>query len=270
MMNTTTHPGALSGDAPVGGTGAPTRIAVWDLPTRVFHWSLALSFAGAFITGDSERWRDLHLIFGYTLLGLIAFRLVWGLIGTRYARFASFVTGPGKVFSYLSSLLSKTPEHHVGHNPAGALAIVLLLGLGLVVALSGLATFNEFGGEWLEEVHEWAANAMLAVVGVHIAGVVVSSFLHRENLVGAMLTGNKQGQPAQGIGSTHRLVGVALLAALIATWSTWAVQGPGFLPGLGDATVQQGGGGGERGLSDDDDGERKRDRRDRRRGKDDD
>ena len=267
-MNTTMRPGALSSDAPTGGTGAPTKIAVWDLPTRVFHWSLVLSFAGAFITGDSERWQDLHLIFGYTLMGLIVFRLVWGIVGSRYARFASFVTGPGKVFGYLSSLLTKKPEHHVGHNPAGAMAIVLLLALGLVNALTGLATFNEFGGEWLEEVHEWAANAMLAVVGVHVAGVVVSSFLHRENLVGAMLTGKKQGQPGQGIASTHRLVGVALLAALIATWSAWAIQGPGFLPGLGDATAQRPDRD-ERGWGDDDH-ERKRDKHDRRRGKDDD
>lgn len=266
-MTTTLNPGALSGHAPIGDTGAPAKIAVWDLPTRVFHWSLALSFAGAFITGDSERWRDLHLIFGYTLMGLIVFRLVWGLIGTRYARFASFVTGPGKVVSYLTSLATRKPEHHVGHNPAGALAIVLLLGLGLTIALTGLATFNELGGEWLEEVHEWAGNAMLAVVGVHIAGVVASSFLHRENLVGAMLTGNKQGQPAQGIRSTHRLLGVALLAALIATWSAWAIQGPGFLPGLGDVTMQQADGGGERSSDED---ERKRDKRDRRRDKDDD
>ena len=104
-------------------------ILVWDLPTRAFHWLLAINFVGAFVTGDSERWRDLHVMFGYTMLMLVGFRIAWGFAGTRYARFGSFAFGPGRVASYLRSLLRSRPEHHVGHNPAGSWAIWSLLAL---------------------------------------------------------------------------------------------------------------------------------------------
>lgn len=104
------------------------KILVWDLPTRWFHWLLALSFAGAWFTSESERYSDLHVMLGYTLLGLIAFRLVWGAVGTQHARFADFAFSPAKVVQYVKSLLSGKPEHYLGHNPAGAVAIFLLLG----------------------------------------------------------------------------------------------------------------------------------------------
>src|SRR5512139_2829983 len=115
-------------------TALPTAkgILVWDLPTRVFHWLLALSFAGAYVTAESERWRLVHVTLGYTLGGLLVFRLLWGLMGTRHARFASFVRGPAAVLRYLRSLVSGHPEYYTGHNPAGALAIVALLVLGAV------------------------------------------------------------------------------------------------------------------------------------------
>ena len=169
------------------------KILVWDLPTRLFHWSLAAAFAGAWLTGDSERWRDVHVLLGYAFAGLIAFRLLWGFVGSRHARFASFVTGPGPVLRYLGSILKARPEHHVGHNPAGGWAVLALLGLGAVTAFSGYAYYNELGGDWLEELHEGAASAMLALVFVHIGAVVLSSLLHRENLVRAMITGLKRG-----------------------------------------------------------------------------
>jgi cytochrome b len=168
------------------------RILVWDLPTRLFHWLLAATFAGAWLTADSERWIDVHVTLGYTFAGLIAFRLLWGFVGTRYARFSSFVAGPGPVFRYLVSLLTTRPQHHVGHNPAGGWAVLALLGLGTVTALSGFLTYNDYGGHWLEELHEGAAGAMLALVFVHIGAVVVSSLIHRENLVRAMMTGSKR------------------------------------------------------------------------------
>lgn len=194
-------------------------ILVWDIPTRLFHWLLALSFVGAFVTAESERTRDIHVLFGYTLLGLIGFRLLWGLIGTRYARFRSFLIRPAAVRDYLVSLLTRSPKHYLGHNPAGSLAVFLLLGLGLLAGITGWATYNDAsGGEWLEELHEGMANAMLVVVFVHIAGVVVSSLLHRENLVRAMVTGRKQGESAQGIRYRHAWLGILLLAAVAGFW----------------------------------------------------
>ena len=181
----------------------------------------AASFALAWLTSDSERLIDWHLMLGYGFAGLLAFRLVWGLLGSRYARFSSFLFSPAASLRYLRSLLSGAPEHHLGHNPAGAVAIFLMLGLGLAVAASGIAMSQDMGGEWLEELHEGAASAMLAVVLIHIAGVIVSSLLHRENLAGAMVTGWKRGAAAEGISRPHRIVGILLLVAVFGFWGLW-------------------------------------------------
>lgn len=176
-----------------------SRILVWDLPTRTFHWLLALSFVGAYATSDSERLRDVHVALGYTMLGLVAFRFVWGLIGTRYARFGSFAFGWRSVLGYLRSLLSRSPQHYLGHNPAGSWAIYGLLGLTVLAGATGYATYNELGGHWLEEVHEFMGNALLALVLVHVAGVLASSLIHRENLARAMVSGYKNAGPDEGL-----------------------------------------------------------------------
>ncbi len=194
------------------------RVLVWDAPVRIFHWLLVLSFAGAWLTAESEQWRLLHVTLGYTMAGLVGFRIVWGLLGTRHARFASFVRGPAAVGRYLKSLLRRQPEHHAGHNPAGAVAIMALLLLTLAVTASGWAIYQEVGGNWLEEAHEVLASLMLAVVGVHVAGVVLGSWLHRENLVRAMVTGRKAGSPDEGVRSARRSVGVLMLAAVLGFW----------------------------------------------------
>jgi cytochrome b len=196
----------------------PPRILVWDVPTRVFHWLLVFSFAGAWITAESERWRLLHVTLGYTMAGLLVFRVIWGLVGTRHARFGDFVRGPRAVVRYLRAMLRGRPEHHIGHNPAGALAILALLLLGAGVVASGWAAYNQVGGEWLEEAHEIASTLMLLVVGVHVAGVLLASRLHRENLVRAMITGRKPGPPEQGIRSAWRTVGALMLVAVLGFW----------------------------------------------------
>ena len=197
---------------------AARRVLVWDAPVRVFHWLMVLSFAGAYLTAESERWRLAHVTLGYTLAGLVAFRILWGLVGTRHARFASFVRGPGAIARYLGSLLRGRPEHHSGHNPAGALAIVALVLLALVVSASGWATYQDIAGHWLEEAHEAAASLMLAVVGVHVAGVVVGSWLHRENLVRSMVTGRKAASPQDAIRSAWRSVAALMVVAVIGFW----------------------------------------------------
>jgi cytochrome b len=196
------------------------RILVWDFPTRIFHWTLALSFLGAYLTAETERYRDLHVSLGYLMLGLIAFRLVWGFAGTRYARFRSFLFKPAEIVAYMRSLIARKPQHHIGHNPAGGVAIFLLLGLTLLTGISGILLFQEIGGEMFEELHEGAANFMLLIVLVHIAGVVVSSWLHRENLARAMVTGYKNGEPAAGIHRAYAWLGV-IMAAIIAAFLTF-------------------------------------------------
>jgi len=205
------------------------RILVWDLPTRIFHWTLAASFAGAFLTAESERWRDVHVMLGFTALGLVAFRLCWGVFGTRYARFSEFLRGPGEVMRYLGTLLSRQPRHYVGHNPAGAVAIVALLALAVLVCASGWLLYADVGGDVFEELHEGIAFAMLAVVGLHVAGVVVSSVLHRENLVRAMIDGHKEGPREVGIAGSRALIGVTLAAAIAGFWF-WSMA-------AGDATT---------------------------------
>lgn len=195
------------------------RILVWDLPTRLFHWLLAASFAGAWLTADSERWIDVHVMLGYTFAGLIAFRLAWGFVGSRYARFASFVTGPGPVLRYLGAILKARPERHVGHNPAGGWAVLALLGLGIVTALAGFLTYNDYGGHWLEELHEGAASAMLALVFVHIGAVLVSSFIHGENLVRAMITGFKHGVRSEAIKRPRWIAAGALVVLVVGFWA---------------------------------------------------
>lgn len=192
---------------------------VWDAPTRAFHWLLVLSFAGAWLTSESERWRVAHMTFGYTMAGLVAFRLAWGLFGTRYARFASFVRGPRAVARYLRSLARGEPEHHVGHNPAGAVAIVALLVMIVLLTVSGLAAADLVAAEWLSDAHEGIANAMLAVVGVHLAGVLAGSVLHRENLVGSMISGRKPVAPEHGIARAWRGVAAIMLVAVLGFWS---------------------------------------------------
>ena len=193
-------------------------ILVWDVPTRVFHWLLVLSFTGAYLTAESELDRDIHVVLGYTLLGLLVFRLLWGFFGTRYARFRSFLFKPGEIVAYSLSLLKGNPAHYLGHNPLGSVSVWLLLGLGLLSGVSGVMTFQDIGGDILEEMHEFVSDAMLAVVLIHIAGVVVSSLLHRENLVRAMVTGFKYAEPEQGIRRSYLWLGVIMLVVVVAFW----------------------------------------------------
>ncbi len=214
--------GAADSAARAGGdaTGrtAADRILVWDAPVRVFHWLMVGCFFAAYLSAESERWRLLHVSAGYTMVGLLAFRILWGVIGTRHARFASFVRGPAAVARYVGSIVRGRPEHHTGHNPAGALAIIALLGLTAVVTAAGWAAYQEIGGEAMEELHELAANLMLALVGVHVVAVLASGWLHRENLIGAMLHGRKSGPPEDGVRRAWRGVAALMLVAVLGFW----------------------------------------------------
>lgn len=200
-----------------GHTSSIRKVLIWDAPVRVFHWLMVFSFAGAYLTAESERWRLVHVTLGYTMVGLVAFRILWGLFGTRHARFSSFVQGPAAIARYLRSLVRGRPEHHAGHNPAGALAIVALLAMTLLVAATGWGTYNEVGPSW-EGLHEGVASVMLAIVGVHVGAVVLASWLHRSNLIGAMVTGRRPGSPEEGVRSAWRSVASLMLVAVMAFW----------------------------------------------------
>jgi cytochrome b len=196
------------------------KILVWDWPVRLGHWLMVGGFILAWLTSESESWRLVHAASGSVVIAVALFRLPWGFIGTRYACFVEFVRGPTSVIEYLRSLLRLEPDHHTGHNPAGGWAIVLLLSLGIATGLVGWAMYNELGGEWLEELHEVLATTMLAVIVVHVAGVVSGSLLHGENLVRAMLTGHKEGSPDDAIPSARPLAAVVLLV-WVAAASWW-------------------------------------------------
>jgi cytochrome b len=191
---------------------------VWDAPVRVFHWLMVACFAGAWITADSERWRLVHVTLGETMIGLAVWRVVWGVVGTRYARFSQFVRPPSAAWQYLKRLLSGTAPATVGHNPVGAWAIVGLLLATLLTASTGWLANAELAGEWLGELHEGLATAMLWLVGVHVAGVLIGSRLHHESLIRAMVTGRKAQVPGEGIARPWAFAGWLVLAAVLGFW----------------------------------------------------
>lgn len=199
------------------------KVLIWDWPVRIGHWLLVGAFALAWVTGESEEWRLVHAFAGGTVVGVILFRLPWGLVGTRHARFASFVRGPRAALDYVRGLLHGDASEYAGHNAAGGWAIVALLALGLLTGASGWLTYQDMGGEWLEEVHEALATGMLTVAALHVAGVVVSSLAHHENLVRAMFTGLKPGRPDEAIAGTRPLV-VILLLGWVAACAWWLAR----------------------------------------------
>jgi len=222
---------------PMQKRDAAAKRLVWDLPTRVFHWALAGSFLGAYLLAEQDGLRSLHVMFGYTVAGLIAFRLLWGFIGSTHSRFRDFVYSPMEAIRYLRDLATGRARDFDGHNPAGSWAIYGLLSVAAATATSGWLHYNEIGGEALEELHEVLANAWLVLVAVHVAGVIVGSLAHRRNLVATMITGRRvaasevpggeAGVP--GMREHDRTdtrprwaLGSALAATVLGFW-TWAV-----------------------------------------------
>ena len=175
-----------------GGVTPPATVKVWDLFVRVFHWSLVALFIIAYVTGDEvER---VHIAAGYAIAGLIVLRVVWGVLGPRHARFSTFVRTPREVFAYLrDTILLKAPRY-LGHNPAGGAMILALLAMLTGTCITGymMTTDAFWGAKWLEHVHEVVANLTVALIALHVLGVLIASFEHRENLVKAMITGRKR------------------------------------------------------------------------------
>ena len=201
-----------------------TEIKVWDPLVRLFHWTLVAAFSIAYLTEDD--WQDIHVWAGYTVAALITFRLLWGFVGPQHARFSDFVFTPSNIMAYLKDMLALRAKRYIGHNPAGgAMVIALLLSLA-AATLSGMQVYaleenagpfaqiemnispvasayadddehehegegHKEGGVW-EDIHEFFANFTLLLVLLHIAGVIISSLAHNENLPRAMVTGKKR------------------------------------------------------------------------------
>ena len=208
-------------------------IKVWDIAIRIFHWTLVGCYTSAFIS--SENIMNLHVIFGYSVLCLVLFRILYGFVGSKYARFSDFLYHPAQIADYLKGLFIGRPKHYIGHNPAGGFMIVILLLSLLSLTLTGLKAYGVKGhgplakheisfmtnafadsddkkdrdehkshdrrskkdhrtekDEFWEEVHETIAYFTLFLVSIHIMGVLISSLVHRENLIKAMITGRKK------------------------------------------------------------------------------
>lgn len=173
-------------------------VPVWDRFVRLFHWCTAGLVLLAFLTTDDARW--LHEFTGYAVLVLIVARIVWGIIGTHHALFISFIAGPRAVLRYLTLLHAGRAPRHLGHNPAGGAMIVALLVLLAIVSGSGWLSETDayFGVPWVDHLHHISAHLLLGLIGLHVVGVITSSWLHRENLVLAMITGRKPARSGVG------------------------------------------------------------------------
>jgi cytochrome b len=195
-------------------------ILVWDLPTRLFHGLLAVGFLVAFgiaqFGGEHSSLFPIHALLGLVLGFMWLLRILWGFVGTRYARFDSFTYRPGEVLRYTKDALIGRARRYVGHNPgssAAALAMFVLLP-GIVV--TGLLMGG--GNEWAEELHQLLAYAMIAVVLVHLLGLALHTIRHRENIALSMVNGLRAGDPPDAIRSARPLVAVAFLL-LTALWA---------------------------------------------------
>jgi len=176
----------------VSGAPTQTKIKVWDPFLRLAHWTLVASVAAAWLTRhDGGRW---HEWLGYAAFAVVLARIAWGWIGPRYARFGQFVRSPSTVLRYARQALAHAEPRYVGHNPLGACMIAALMITIVLVSVTGwlFTTDAYWGVEWVEELHDGLSNLLLALVGLHLAGIAFSSMRHRENLVGAMLHGYKR------------------------------------------------------------------------------
>lgn len=201
---------------------------VWDIFVRIFHWTLVGSIIGLYLSGDD--FKSIHIRLGYFVTCLVLARIIWGFVGTKHARFNNFLYRPRTIYNYLKSLVKGNPKHYLGHNPAGGLMIIVMLITLLVIVFSGLKTLategegplatsvmsvlgvayadddehdddktyrdghrqNEQKDDFWEDIHELMTSFMLFLVIVHVGGVIVSSWVHKENLIMGMITGVKK------------------------------------------------------------------------------
>jgi len=218
-----------------GKTPATTRILVWDIPVRLFHWSQLALFISLFITAEVlDDTIDLHAKLGLVLLALVLFRLLWGITGSSYARFSQFLKGPRTVFGYLPSLFSRRPHFEAGHNPLGGWMVLVLLLLVLAQSILGLFANDDilFEGplaylvsketsDLMTGLHEDVFHILLILAGVHVAAVIWHKLFKGDNLLSAMFTGYKElppeaaATPANGGGIIRALLWLGISASVV-------------------------------------------------------
>jgi cytochrome b len=195
-------------------------VRVYDLPTRVFHWCLAALFVGAYaianlVDEESSRFAW-HMLAGLTLAVAVLLRLLWGLIGTRHARWSDLSLAPRQLAAYLKGVVAGGGRRWVGHNPASSWVAVSMMALALALAATGTAMALGVAPEWVEEAHELLANGFLALVLLHLAGLAVHALRHRDALPLSMLSGRKRDLPEGTRDVPLRGVAALLVLAVLA------------------------------------------------------
>ena len=214
-------------------------LLVWGVPTRLFHWLLVLLVALAWVTGEAEgSMFTVHQLAGYGVAVLLVFRVIWGFVGSRHSRFSDFVRPWREVFAHIRGMLSLRPARTPGHNPLGGwMALLLLLVLAAQVGTGLFASDDGLGGPLagtvaagtahaIAELHEGLSGALLGLIGLHIIGVLVESLLTRDNLVRAMITGQKavaSGEPEAGQSAAVAPGWLAALVLATASGIVWMV-----------------------------------------------
>lgn len=201
--------------APQTQSPRPASRRVTDATTRMLHWLMALSFTGAYLTADGDRWQQVHVTLGYTLAGLLVGRVLWGLVGPHQVR-----------LSVLWRKLKGLPVWRQGENLLMALAVALILAVIIPLTLSGYAVWDAWGGEWLEDVHEFFGTTLLALVLVHIGLVALLSLLRRKNQALPMLTGRVAGAGPDLAKRNHRILAALVLACVMGFWGWQWTEAP--------------------------------------------
>lgn len=206
------------------GTGVP--VLVWDLPVRVFHWCFALCVIGAvsiaLFTSSMSWWFGLHSVFGLTAALLLVIRVVWGFVGTRYARWAEMPMRPKQILGYFSEVFRGQDTRILGHNPGTVLAVILMVVMFLGLATTGLI-MGLTATDKLEDVHKLFAIGLLGAVALHLTGLIVHTIRFREFIAASMITGKQLARPGDGIDSPRTGVGIAILVVVLLWFGTLAV-----------------------------------------------
>lgn len=212
-------------------------VAVWDLPTRIFHWSLLALVLVAWFTGEEEGAAALvHRFAGEAVVGLIVFRVLWGFVGGERSRFADFAAGPSSIIAHVRDLMSPQPKRHLGHNPLGGVAVFMLFAVIVAITFTGLFSEGEggsgpFAGLWgleLSDWHEPVFRVLQVLVVVHVLGVIVESWKAKDALLPAMFSGRKR-RRADEPGVDAKPAGVRALFIAVAAGvfsSVWLMSQP--------------------------------------------
>lgn len=252
-MTANTFPSSTPSSPQAGAQAQPAHPPsrrVVDATTRMLHWLMALSFAGAYLSADGERWRLAHVTLGYTLAGLLLARVLWGLLGPRQARLPVLwrklqgLPAWLKALPGVRSVATAQPAWRQGQNLLMALAIALMLVMVAPLTLSGYALWDEWGGRWLqdglEEVHEFFGNAMLVLVLAHIGLIALLSLVRRKNQALPMLTGRLPGPGPDLARRNHGLLAAAVLAGVLAFWGWQWREAPAGTVGPDAAQIDNG------------------------------